>query len=178
MLVLISWCHSSWCGSPPNPHILTWVTVGRYSHLSLKGYLRHTCHRYQCQVSLVIKCILGSLLGTDFNQVCGGGEIKKWFQGLRQLLLSQPKTKKSIRPPHAYFHRRYHSEKTPFLLPFFCPFSCAQKALAGCREKLAANKKMLGVLSHSSNAVVDGWAISAAACHAGGPGSIPGPGQT
>jgi hypothetical protein len=26
--------------------------------------------------------------------------------------------------------------------------------------------------------VVDGWAVSAAACHAGGPGSIPGPGQT
>jgi hypothetical protein len=26
--------------------------------------------------------------------------------------------------------------------------------------------------------VVDGWAVSAAACHAGGPGLIPGPGQT
>jgi hypothetical protein len=26
--------------------------------------------------------------------------------------------------------------------------------------------------------VVDGWAVSAAACHAGGPGLIPGSGQT
>jgi hypothetical protein len=45
----------------------------------------HTCHKYQNQVSLVIKCVIGGLLVTDFNQVWGWRrEVgKKWFQGLR-----------------------------------------------------------------------------------------------
>jgi hypothetical protein len=54
----------------------------------------HTCHKYHCHVSLVIHCVIGGLLGTDFNKVRAGWVGKKWFQSLRQLLRSQPKAKR------------------------------------------------------------------------------------
>jgi hypothetical protein len=34
---------------------------------------RHNCHKYQYHVTLVIKCVKGGVLVTDFNKVLGGG---------------------------------------------------------------------------------------------------------
>jgi hypothetical protein len=33
---------------------------------------RHTCHKYQYHVTLVIKCVKEGVLVTDFNKVLGG----------------------------------------------------------------------------------------------------------
>jgi hypothetical protein len=35
---------------------------------------RHTCHKYQYNVTLVIKCVKEGALVTDFNKVLVGGE--------------------------------------------------------------------------------------------------------
>jgi hypothetical protein len=35
---------------------------------------RHTCHKYQYHVTLVIKCVKEGVLVTDFNKVLGGGD--------------------------------------------------------------------------------------------------------
>jgi hypothetical protein len=43
----------------------------------------HTCDKYHCRVSLVIKCVVGGLLVTDFNDIGGGGGESQFKEGYK-----------------------------------------------------------------------------------------------
>jgi hypothetical protein len=52
----------------------------------------HTCHKYHCNVSLVIKCVIEDSLVTNFNKVrwvgqksafkAEGKKLADWFYGV------------------------------------------------------------------------------------------------
>jgi hypothetical protein len=63
---LLLWCHIvSQCDTCHECHICD---------------MCHTCHNYHCHVSLVIQCVIGGLLGTEFNKVRAGW-VGGWVAG-------------------------------------------------------------------------------------------------
>jgi hypothetical protein len=66
-------------------------------------------------MSLEIKCVLGSLLVTNFHKVLGEGGIKKRFQGLWQTALLSAKGKKDGHEMQELHNAEAHQVQLPGL---------------------------------------------------------------
>jgi hypothetical protein len=71
---------------------LTIFRICMYHNTLCTCVMCHTCHKRQCHVSLVKKCVKGDLWVTDFTKVWGGGS-KSDSKAFGRLLGKQPKVK-------------------------------------------------------------------------------------
>jgi hypothetical protein len=65
--------------------LLLWCHIVTSCHECHNCDMCHTCLKYHCHVSLIIQCVIGGLLGTDFNKVwagwvCGREWVKSGFK--------------------------------------------------------------------------------------------------